>query len=97
MLDADLLQIDTEGYDATILRMIDFSRCRPRLIKFEHKSLSAGERAGCDRSRLRAHGYRIAIEGHGHDRVAAARTALRTYQRTFIRSKVPPPVRSTTW
>ena len=32
----DLLQIDTEGYDAEIIRSIDFSRVRPALIHFEH-------------------------------------------------------------
>ena len=62
MLDADLLQIDTEGYDAAILRMLDYSRCRPRLIKFEHKSLSAGEHTDA-LAWLRTYGYRIAIEG----------------------------------
>lgn len=62
MLDADLLQIDTEGYDAAILRMIDPVRFRPRLIKYDHKSLSAGERAHTQ-ARLRNQGYRIAAEG----------------------------------
>jgi FkbM family methyltransferase len=62
MLDADLLQIDTEGYDAAILRMIDPARFRPRLIKYEHKSLSAGERAEAQAG-LEKHGYRIAREG----------------------------------
>jgi FkbM family methyltransferase len=32
----DLLQIDTEGYDGEIIRMIDFSRTRPAIIRFEH-------------------------------------------------------------
>ena len=32
----DLLQIDTEGYDAEIIRMIDFRRRRPAIIHFEH-------------------------------------------------------------
>lgn len=32
----DLLQIDTEGYDAEILRMIDFGRRKPAIIHFEH-------------------------------------------------------------
>jgi hypothetical protein len=32
----DLLQIDTEGYDAEILRMIDFDVCKPAIIHFEH-------------------------------------------------------------
>lgn len=32
----DLLQIDTEGYDAEILKMIDFAKCKPAIIRFEH-------------------------------------------------------------
>lgn len=32
----DLLQIDTEGYDAEIIRSIDFTKVRPALIHFEH-------------------------------------------------------------
>ena len=32
----DLLQIDTEGYDREILRMIDFERHMPAIIRFEH-------------------------------------------------------------
>jgi FkbM family methyltransferase len=32
----DLLQIDTEGYDSEILRMIDFGRRKPAIIRFEH-------------------------------------------------------------
>jgi len=62
MLDADLLQIDTEGYDAAILRMIDYSRFRPRLIKYEHKSLSADERAETV-VRLQKYGFRTVMEG----------------------------------
>lgn len=32
----DLLQIDTEGYDFEILKMIDFNRLKPAIIHFEH-------------------------------------------------------------
>jgi FkbM family methyltransferase len=32
----DLLQVDTEGYDLEILKMIDFNRIRPSIISFEH-------------------------------------------------------------
>jgi FkbM family methyltransferase len=32
----DLLQIDTEGYDYHILKMIDFDRWAPKIIRFEH-------------------------------------------------------------
>lgn len=32
----DVLQIDTEGYDAEIVRGIDFTRLKPAVIHFEH-------------------------------------------------------------
>lgn len=32
----DLLQIDTEGYDAEIICNIDFNLVRPKIIRFEH-------------------------------------------------------------
>ena len=34
--DLDLLQIDTEGYDLEIIRMIDFDQIKPAIIHFEH-------------------------------------------------------------
>jgi FkbM family methyltransferase len=61
-LDADLLQIDAEGYDSVILRMTDFARFRPHLIKYEHKAMSAAERSA-HIARLAQHGYRCAVEG----------------------------------
>jgi FkbM family methyltransferase len=32
----DLLQIDTEGYDSEIIKMIDFKKINPSIISFEH-------------------------------------------------------------
>lgn len=32
----DLLQVDTEGYDYEIIKMIDFVRYKPNIIHFEH-------------------------------------------------------------
>lgn len=32
----DLLQMDTEGYDAEIILNFDFERIRPKIIRFEH-------------------------------------------------------------
>jgi FkbM family methyltransferase len=39
----DLLAIDTEGYDAEILKAIDFSRTPPRLVIYEHYHLDRDE------------------------------------------------------
>jgi FkbM family methyltransferase len=40
----DILIIDAEGYDAKILRMIDFSRMHPAIIQYEHASMDKHER-----------------------------------------------------
>lgn len=61
----DVLQIDTEGYDAEIVRGIDFNRVRPGIIRFEQ-----GFRANLmtpathrELSRLlHAQGYELVIE-----------------------------------
>lgn len=54
----DLLQIDTEGYDAAIIEMLDFSLIRPTVIKFEYTHLS---KDGFNRTRnlLIKNGYKI--------------------------------------
>jgi FkbM family methyltransferase len=59
----DLLQIDTEGYDAVILETVDFTKIRPTLIHYEHRHLSRAEQQNCAR-RLRAHGYEIYLKQH---------------------------------
>jgi len=40
----DLLQIDAEGYDYTILKMIDFSRFKPAIINYECGQMSKAQR-----------------------------------------------------
>jgi FkbM family methyltransferase len=55
-LDADVLQIDVEGYDAEVIDMIDFSRFKPQLIKYEHKNLTANDQKKT-LSVLKRHGY----------------------------------------
>lgn len=63
MLDADLLQIDTEGFDAEIIKMIDFSRFSPALIKFELVHLPQGERDSV-RDLLSRANYRVVPDGN---------------------------------
>jgi len=55
----DLLQIDAEGYDATLIGLFDFERWQPSIVQFEHKHLSAWE---YDTAILRLveHGYQVA-------------------------------------
>ena len=61
----DLLQIDTEGYDAEIIKSIDFSKIKPSIIRFEH-NLEAGKMdttAFTDLTDLmHQHGYDIILE-----------------------------------
>ncbi|MEO0778363.1 MAG: FkbM family methyltransferase [Bacteroidota bacterium] len=39
----DLLLTDTEGYDAEILKTIDFERVRPKMLIYEHRHLSPAD------------------------------------------------------
>jgi FkbM family methyltransferase len=57
----DLLQIDVEGYDAEIVRMLDLDRWAPSIVRFEHKHLSRGDHEECV-ARLVDAGYRVAVE-----------------------------------
>lgn len=60
----DLLQIDTEGYDYEIIKMIDFSKMAPSIISFEH-GLEAGIMSGAHlfeiQQLLLRHKYNIII------------------------------------
>lgn len=57
----DLLQIDVEGFDAEVIRMIDFSRVRPGIIKYE----SWDRAADAELERMpAAQGYMLRRNGH---------------------------------
>jgi FkbM family methyltransferase len=45
----DLLQIDTEGYDFQIIKMIDFNRIKPQIIHFESNYLNRSQKEECVR------------------------------------------------
>lgn len=53
-----LLQIDVEGFDFEVIKMIDFSRIRPAIIRYESASLSEQENFDCA-TLLVNEGYRI--------------------------------------
>ena len=52
----DLVQIDTEGYDYEVIKLIDLERYAPKLLMYEHLHLSSADREEC-LNLLRAHGY----------------------------------------
>ncbi len=43
----DFLQIDTEGFDYEVLKMVDFQLIKPALIHFENNFLTADDMAAC--------------------------------------------------
>ncbi len=58
----DYLQIDTEGYDWEILKMLDFSRVKPPIIKYEHVNLEKADLIA-SKKLLIDQGYSIFKEG----------------------------------
>lgn len=58
----DLVQMDTEGFDYEIIKLIDFERYRPRLLIYEHLHLDETTRRECEQ-RLLAAGYVLLREG----------------------------------
>lgn len=59
----DLLQIDTEGYDGEIVRMLPADGIRPMIIRFEHKHLTMDDRNDLH-ALLRGRNYEIMWEEH---------------------------------
>lgn len=64
LTELDLLQIDTEGYDAEIVRSIDFAKLKPKIIRFEHGRLKTMPRDTFLEiaDLLRVQGYDLIIE-----------------------------------
>lgn len=58
----DLLHMDTEGYDFTLLQTIDLEKYRPFVLIYEHFHLSDAEKRAC-RQLLAARGYETLEEG----------------------------------
>jgi FkbM family methyltransferase len=69
----DLLQIDVEGYDHELIRILDLERFSPSIVRFEHQHLSAEQHDVCV-ARLFDHGYLVALEEH--DTLAFQQTEL---------------------
>lgn len=66
----DLLVLDTEGADVTLLDALDLQQDGPRVIQFEHACVSQAEHLRALR-RLMENGYEIAT--HGGDTIAHRR------------------------
>lgn len=57
----DLLQIDVEGYDYEIIKLLDFSKTKPHILHFEHGHLTEEDFEEC-LNLLIQNGYSIAVE-----------------------------------
>jgi len=57
----DLLQIDVEGYEFEIIKTLDFSIIKPKIIRYEHKHLRPEDKIRCEEM-LKRNGYNV-IEG----------------------------------
>ncbi len=64
----DLLQIDTEGYDYEIIKMINFQEIKPHIIRYEYKHLSGVDRTACI-GLLKKQGYQFFMDS-GKDMIA---------------------------
>ena len=62
LMNLDLLQIDVEGYDAEVIRMLDFTRIKPTIIKYEHTSLSVDDLTDINEN-LKKNGYELYADG----------------------------------
>jgi FkbM family methyltransferase len=55
----DILQVDAEGFDFEIIKMLDFTKTKPKIINYEHCNLSWDDQTAC-RNLLRDQGYGFA-------------------------------------
>jgi FkbM family methyltransferase len=63
LANVELIQIDAEGYDWPIIRSIDFTRIRPRMIRFEYRHMPDVDADAC-LAHLASHGYRFILESN---------------------------------
>jgi FkbM family methyltransferase len=57
----DVFQIDAEGFDAEVVKMIDLARWRPGIVHFEHDHLSPGDHESAMRHLADA-GYKLWVK-----------------------------------
>jgi FkbM family methyltransferase len=72
LLDVDIVQIDVEGFDAQVVRMLDFNILEPHIVQFEHRFLSPSDHVDVV-DILLSNGYKVARSG-GYDTIGYKRT-----------------------
>ncbi len=83
----NLLQIDTEGFDFEIIKMVDFNRIKPDIIHFENNFLNRRQKSECNRI-LSAQNY--ALLNLGIDTVAYLQPVRDDFQVRAQTSKIAP-------
>lgn len=58
----DLVQIDTEGYDHEVVKLIDLERLGVQLVMYENLHLGAADRHACE-ALLASHGFELLSDG----------------------------------
>jgi FkbM family methyltransferase len=79
----DVVQIDTEGFDFEVIKLIDLEKYAPTLLMYEQLHLGDEERAACQ-AHLRAHGYEDLSDGM--DTVCLRRAQLGRRDRHLLRT-----------
>lgn len=83
----NLLQIDTEGFDFEIIKMIDFARMKPEIIHFENNFLNRRQKSECAKI-LGDQNY--ALLNLGIDTIAYLQPANENFQQRAQQSKIAP-------
>ncbi len=83
----NLLQIDTEGFDFEIIKMIDFRRMKPDIIHYENNFLNRRQKSECSRI-LSEQNY--SLLNLGIDTVAYLQSANDDFSRRAQLSKIAP-------
>jgi FkbM family methyltransferase len=83
----NLLQIDTEGFDFEIIKMIDFNRIKPDIIHYENNFLNRRQKSECNRI-LSAQNY--AMLNLGIDTVAYLQPNTGDFADRATMSKIAP-------
>lgn len=67
--DVTVLSIDTEGFDMDIIRMIEKSALRPRVIRYEHKHLGGKRQCRASWSLVMRMGYDVILDRRTGDTI----------------------------
>jgi FkbM family methyltransferase len=83
----NLLQIDTEGFDFEIIKMIDFKRMKPEIIHYENNFLNRRQKSECSRI---LGGQNYALLNLGIDTIAYLQPPREDFNRRAQLSKIAP-------